>query len=72
MLNAVDWAVGEDKQISIRARAVRASRIAAHSRSKSLAIFYLSVLIVPELLLLLGISVWNRRRSAVRPPAQAR
>jgi hypothetical protein len=26
-------------------------------------IFYLSVLIVPELILLVGISVWNRRRT---------
>ena len=61
-LNAVNWAVGEDKQISIRARAVRASRIALTPEQVT-RIFYLSVLIVPELLLLIGISVWNRRRS---------
>lgn len=62
MLNAVNWAVGEDKQISIRPRAVRASRAALTSDQVTL-IFYLSVLILPELLLLLGLSVWNRRRS---------
>ena len=62
MLNAVNWAVGEDKQISIRARSVRASRVQLTSDQVSL-IFYLSVLIVPELLLLLGISVWSHRRT---------
>ena len=62
MLNAVNWTVGEDKQISIRARAVRASRIQLTSEQVT-KIFYLSVLILPELLLLLGIAVWSRRRS---------
>jgi gliding motility-associatede transport system auxiliary component len=62
MLNAVNWAVGEDKQISIRARSVRASRVQLTSDQVTL-IFYLSVLIAPELLLLLGISVWSRRRT---------
>jgi gliding motility-associatede transport system auxiliary component len=62
MLNAVNWAVGEDKQISIRARSVRASRVQLTSDQVT-RIFYLSVLIVPELLLLLGISVWSHRRT---------
>ena len=62
MLNAVNWAVGEDKQISIRARSVRASRVQLTSDQVT-RIFYLSVLIAPELLLLLGISVWSRRRT---------
>jgi ABC-type uncharacterized transport system involved in gliding motility auxiliary subunit len=62
VLNAVSWAVGEDKQISIRARSVRASRVQLTSDQVT-RIFYLSVLIVPELLLLLGISVWSHRRT---------
>ncbi len=62
MMNAVSWAVGEDKQISIRPRSVRASRIALTSEQVT-RIFYLSVLIVPELLLMLGIFVWDRRRN---------
>jgi ABC-type uncharacterized transport system involved in gliding motility auxiliary subunit len=62
MLNAVNWAVGEDKQISIRARSVRASRVQL-TADQVTRIFYLSVLIVPELLLLLGISVWSHRRT---------
>jgi len=62
MLNAISWAVGEDKQISIRPRSLRASRVALTSDQVT-RIFYLSVLILPELLLLIGIAVWNRRRS---------
>jgi len=62
MLNAINWTVGEDKQISIRPRAIRASRVALTSEQVT-RIFYLSVLIMPELLLLIGIAVWNRRRS---------
>jgi ABC-type uncharacterized transport system involved in gliding motility auxiliary subunit len=61
-LNAVSWAVGEDKQISIRPRSVRASRVQLTSDQVT-RIFYLSVLIVPELILLVGIAVWSRRRS---------
>ena len=61
-LNAVSWAVGEDKQISIRPRSVRASRVQL-TADQVTRIFYLSVLIVPELILLVGISVWNRRRT---------
>jgi ABC-type uncharacterized transport system involved in gliding motility auxiliary subunit len=62
VMNAVSWAVGEDKQISIRPRSVRASRIALTSEQVT-RIFYLSVLVVPELLLMLGIFVWDRRRN---------
>ncbi len=63
ILNSVGWAVGEEKTISIRARNVRASRVQLTADQVS-RIFYLSVLIVPELLLLAGITVWNRRRGA--------
>ncbi len=61
-LNAINWTVGEDKQISIRPRTVRASR-AQMSPQDVTRIFYLSVLILPELLLLAGIAVWSRRRT---------
>lgn len=63
VLNAVGWAAGEEKVISIRARGVRASRVELTSDQVT-RIFYLSVLILPELLLLAGITVWARRRSA--------
>ncbi len=61
-LNAINWTVGEDKQIAIRPRTVRASR-AQMSPQDVTRIFYLSVLILPELLLLAGIAVWSRRRT---------
>jgi len=61
-LNAINWTVGEDKQISIRPRAVRASRATISAESMQL-IFYTSVLVLPELLLLAGIAVWSRRRT---------
>jgi ABC-type uncharacterized transport system involved in gliding motility auxiliary subunit len=60
-LNAINWTVGEDKQISIRPRTIRASRVQLTADQVS-RIFYLSVLILPELLLLAGIVVWSRRR----------
>ena len=62
-LNAVNWAVGEDKNIAIRARGIRASRVQLTEDQVSM-IFYLSVLVLPELLLLAGITVWARRRNA--------
>ena len=62
MLNAVSWTVGEDKQIAIRPRSVRSSRVQLTSDQVT-RIFYLSVLVLPEVLLLIGISVWSRRRT---------
>ncbi|MGH7821794.1 MAG: hypothetical protein ACREQ9_18685, partial [Candidatus Binatia bacterium] len=63
VLNAVGWAAGEEKLISIRARNLRASRVQLQ-QDEVTRIFYLSVLILPELLLLVGIVVWSRRRNA--------
>lgn len=60
-LNAVNWLVGQEELISIRPRAVRASRIQL-TAGQGAAIFYLSFLILPEILLLAGLAVWWRRR----------
>jgi ABC-type uncharacterized transport system involved in gliding motility auxiliary subunit len=59
-LNTVGWLVGESDLLSIRPRALRASRV-QFTRDEGTLIFYLSVLIVPELLLLAGLAVWWRR-----------
>jgi ABC-type uncharacterized transport system involved in gliding motility auxiliary subunit len=59
-MNAVGWLVGQSDLVSIRPRGIRASR-AQFTPEQSLAIFYVSVLLVPELLLLAGIVVWWRR-----------
>jgi ABC-type uncharacterized transport system involved in gliding motility auxiliary subunit len=61
-LNAVGWLVGQENVVSIRSRSVRSSR-AELTRDQAVQIFYLSVLIVPELLIAAGIAIWWRRRS---------
>jgi ABC-type uncharacterized transport system involved in gliding motility auxiliary subunit len=60
LLNAINWLGGQEEMIAIRPRTIRASS-AQLSPEESQAIFYLSVLVVPELLLLLGLTVWWRR-----------
>ena len=60
LLNSVDWLAGQADLLSIRPRAVRASRV-QFTADQGTVIFYLSVLLVPELLLIAGIAVWWRR-----------
>lgn len=60
LLNAIAWLGGEEDLVSIRPRTIRASR-AQITPAQTRAIFYLSVLLLPEFLLLLGIGVWWRR-----------
>jgi ABC-type uncharacterized transport system involved in gliding motility auxiliary subunit len=61
-LNAVGWLVGQEELVSIRSRSVRASR-AELTAGQASQVFYLSVLIVPQLLIALGIAVWWQRKS---------
>jgi len=60
LLNAVGWLSGQADLMSIRPRALRASRV-SFSEREGTAIFYLSVLVLPELLLFAGLIVWWRR-----------
>jgi len=60
VLNSFAWVGGSEELVSIRPRTLRSSRV-QFSREEASAIFYLSVLIVPELLLVLGLAVWWRR-----------
>jgi hypothetical protein len=46
--------------VSIRSRTMRASRV-NFSQGEATVIFYLSVLVLPELLLIIGLAVWWRR-----------
>ena len=62
VLNAVGWLVGQEQTVSIRTRTVRASRAELTADAAS-RVFYLSVFIIPELLIVCGIAVWWRRRS---------
>jgi len=60
VLSVTGWLAGEEARVSIGPRIVRASR--AHlSQTQGLSVFYLSVLVLPELILLAGIAVWWRR-----------
>ncbi len=60
LMNSVGWLVGEADLVSVRPRNVRASRVQL-TQEQGTTIFYLSVLVIPELLLIAGIAVWWRR-----------
>lgn len=62
IMNSVDWLVGEANSITIRPRTLRASRFSL-TISEFDAVFVLSVLLLPELLLIVGIAVWWERRN---------
>jgi len=61
-LNAVGWLVGQEELVSIRSRSVRTSR-ADLTPDEVGQLFYLSVLIVPQVLIAFGIAVWWQRKS---------
>lgn len=60
--SVVGWLAGDEELISIAPRVVRASR-AFLGEQQARTVFYLSVLVLPELILLAGIAVWWRRSS---------
>jgi len=60
-LNMVNWLSGEDAYISIRPKATRGSMLLM-TPEQTQTIFFNSVLIFPELLLLIGLAIWWRRR----------
>jgi ABC-type uncharacterized transport system involved in gliding motility auxiliary subunit len=61
-LNAVNWLAGQEELVSIRPRTVRASRVQM-TPEQNVMLFVISVLLMPQLLLVAGIAVWWRRRS---------
>ncbi|MCB0360193.1 MAG: hypothetical protein KDD44_11170, partial [Bdellovibrionales bacterium] len=64
VLNVVNWLLGSEESISIRPRTLRSASTPVDERQFS-ALFAISVLIVPELILAIGLWVWcARRRSA--------
>jgi ABC-type uncharacterized transport system involved in gliding motility auxiliary subunit len=60
ILNSVAWLVGEADLVSIRPSSIRTSRV-QFTAQQGTVIFYLSVLLIPQILLLAGIAVWWRR-----------
>ena len=61
-LNAVGWLAGQEELVSIRPRTVRASRVHM-TPEQNVMLFVVSVLLMPQMLLVAGIVVWWRRRS---------
>lgn len=59
-LNAVSWLANEADLVSIRSKTIRSSRV-RFTESEATTIFYLSVLVFPEFVLLVGLAVWWRR-----------
>ncbi|MBV8773938.1 MAG: GldG family protein [Deltaproteobacteria bacterium] len=62
IMNSIDWLAGQASAISIRPRTLRASRFNL-TIAEFDAVFVLSVLLLPELLLIIGIAVWWERRA---------
>jgi ABC-type uncharacterized transport system involved in gliding motility auxiliary subunit len=61
-LNMVGWLTGGDEEsVSIRPRGRRASRISL-TEAEGWRVFYATVLLLPELVLLCGLTIWWRRR----------
>jgi ABC-type uncharacterized transport system involved in gliding motility auxiliary subunit len=60
-LNTVNWLAEEEEMISIRPKTTRGSRVLMTPK-ETRDIFYMSVLILPEFLLLFGLAIWWRRR----------
>ncbi|HUN57848.1 MAG TPA: Gldg family protein [Candidatus Binataceae bacterium] len=62
IMNSVDWLAGEANSITIRPRSLRASRFNLTTAEFDI-VFVLSVLLLPEMLLIIGIAVWWERRN---------
>ena len=60
-VNVVNWLVGQEELISIRPRSIRSSRVQLTEKEGNV-VFYLSFLILPEILLIIGLAVWWKRR----------
>ena len=62
MMNSIDWLAGQASGITIRPKTLRASRFNLTIQEFDV-VFVLSVLLIPELLLLIGLTVWWQRRN---------
>jgi ABC-type uncharacterized transport system involved in gliding motility auxiliary subunit len=62
IMNSVDWLAGEANSITIRPRSLRASRFDLTTAEFDI-VFVMSVLLLPEMLLIIGIVVWWERRN---------
>ena len=61
-MNSIDWLTGQTATMSIRPRELRSSRVNL-TVDQFNRVFVASVLVLPELLLIIGIVVWRERRN---------
>lgn len=61
-LNALNWLAGKQEQIAIRPKKIRPSSLALDVRQSNI-ILYVAVLGIPQLILILGLLLWQRRKS---------
>jgi len=62
LMNSMDWLAGQPNGITLRPKTLRASRFNLTIQEFDV-VFVLSVLLIPELLLLIGLTVWWQRRN---------
>ena len=60
-LNSVSWAIADESMISIRAKEDDAGKVEL-SQNQGIAIFWVSVVIVPLMIAIAGIVIWVRRK----------
>lgn len=60
-LNSINWMSGEEEKISIRPRSIKTSKL-TWTAEEAKRIFYIAVLMVPEIVLLFGLGVWRWRK----------
>ena len=65
LVNSVDWTAGQDSLISLTPKETTQRFVAPPSRAVLMLIFVLSVIAIPALFLIVGLSTWWGRRSKV-------
>lgn len=65
LVNSIDWAAGQDSLISLTPKQATTRYVTPPSREMLLLVFVASVLAVPAMFLILGLSTWWGRRSKV-------
>lgn len=61
VLNMLSWLWGEEEKISIRPKRLKTSTLLLTPEQSNL-VFYISVLTIPEIILIFGLVIWLRRR----------
>ena len=61
-LNALNWAIGEEAQVTVRAKSLRESTVALTVEQYN-AMYLFAGILLPESILLIGLGVWWSRRN---------